>query len=152
MMSISLGTGGSSCNISTLPTASWLVSPLVLILTVFNIVAREWLFKIYLRLSDVKAHHGFPSHLQSQILAIAYIFLQRGCCCLVISHGWLFCGPIDFSLLGSSVHGTSQARILDQVAFSFSRVSSWPRDRTHASCLAGGFFTTEPSGKPSIKR
>ena len=25
--------------------------------------------------------------------------------------------------------------------------SSWIRDRTHISCLAGGFFTTEPPGK-----
>ena len=26
--------------------------------------------------------------------------------------------------------------------------SSRPRDQTHISCLAGGFFTTEPPGKP----
>ena len=24
----------------------------------------------------------------------------------------------------------------------------WPRDRTHVSCIVGGFFTAEPSGKP----
>ena len=30
---------------------------------------------------------------------------------------------------------------------SFSRGSSWPRDQTHVSCLAGRFFTTEPPGK-----
>ena len=34
-----------------------------------------------------------------------------------------------------------QARILDQVAISFSRRSSWLRDRTRVSCIAGGFFT-----------
>ena len=34
---------------------------------------------------------------------------------------------------GSSVHGISQARILQWVAVSFSRGSSWPRDQTHVS-------------------
>ena len=31
--------------------------------------------------------------------------------------------------------------------FLFSRGSSWPRDQTRVSCIAGGFFTTEPQGK-----
>ena len=44
--------------------------------------------------------------------------------------------------------GFSQARILEWVAIPFSRGSSWPRDQTHISCLAGKFFTTEPCGKP----
>ena len=35
---------------------------------------------------------------------------------------------------GSCVHGISQARILKQIATSFSRWSSWPRDWTHISC------------------
>ena len=56
---------------------------------------------------------------------------------------WLFCNPMNCSLPGSSVHGISQARILEWVALSFSRGSSRPRDRTHISCLAGGFFTPE---------
>ena len=34
------------------------------------------------------------------------------------------CNPMDCSLPGSSVHGVSQARILEQVAIFFSRVSS----------------------------
>ena len=38
-------------------------------------------------------------------------------------------------LPGSSVHGIFQARILERVAISFSRGSSWPRDRTRVSCL-----------------
>jgi len=49
---------------------------------------------------------------------------------------------------GSSVHGISQARILEWVAISFSRRSFQPKDQTPVSCLAGGFFTTEPPGKP----
>ena len=41
-----------------------------------------------------------------------------------------------------TVHGILQARILEWVAFPFSRVSSQPRDRTQVSRIAGGFFTT----------
>ena len=40
------------------------------------------------------------------------------------------CNPMDCSLPRSSVHGIFQARILEWVAISFSRGSSWPRDRT----------------------
>ena len=56
----------------------------------------------------------------------------------------------DFSPPGSSVHGITQARILEWVAISFSRGSSQPWNQTHISCLsgtAGRFFTTESSGK-----
>ena len=42
---------------------------------------------------------------------------------------------MDFSPPGSSVDGILQARILEWVAFSFSRGSSRPRDRTWASCV-----------------
>ena len=45
---------------------------------------------------------------------------------------------------GSSVHGISQARILEWFAISFSRRSSWPKD----PALAGRFLTVEPPGKP----
>ena len=41
----------------------------------------------------------------------------------------------------SSVHGILQARILEWVAIPFSRGSSWPRDWTWVSCIAGRFFT-----------
>ena len=45
-------------------------------------------------------------------------------------------------LMDYSVHGILQARILEWVAFSFSRGSSQPRNRTQVSCFAGGFFTS----------
>ena len=44
------------------------------------------------------------------------------------------CDPLDCSPPGSSVHAISQARILEWVAISFSRGSSWPRDRTYVFC------------------
>ena len=40
------------------------------------------------------------------------------------------CHPLDFGPPGCSVHGIFQARILEQVAISFSRGSSQPRDST----------------------
>ena len=48
----------------------------------------------------------------------------------------LFCNPMDYSPLGSSVHGISQARILEWVATSFSRGPSQPRDQTQVSCIS----------------
>ena len=51
---------------------------------------------------------------------------------------------------GTCVHGISQVKILEWVAISLSKGSSQPRDRTHLYCIAGGFFTTEPAGKPTI--
>ena len=60
------------------------------------------------------------------------------------------CDPMDCSLPGSSVHGILQARILEWAAMPSSRRSSWHRDRTPGSCIAGGFFTTELQGGPQI--
>ena len=45
--------------------------------------------------------------------------------------------PMDYT-----VHGILQARILEWVAFPFSRGSSRPRNRTHVSRIAGGFLTS----------
>ena len=50
------------------------------------------------------------------------------------------CDPMDCSLPGSSVHGILQAWITEWVALPFSRGSSWPRDRTQVSHIAGRFF------------
>ena len=59
---------------------------------------------------------------------------------------------MDWSPPGSSVHGILQARILEWVAISFSRGSSWRRDRTWVSCIAGRFFTIWSIGKSRSKR
>ena len=58
-----------------------------------------------------------------------------------------FLWPMDCSPPGSSVDGTSQARILEWVTISFSRSSSWPRNRA-MPWLAGRIFTSEVPGKP----
>ena len=62
-----------------------------------------------------------------------------------------FCNPMGYSPPGSTLHGIFQGRTLEWVAMLFSRGPSQPRDRTHVSCgscIVGGFFTTEPPGKP----
>ena len=47
------------------------------------------------------------------------------------------CNPMDYT-----VHGIHQARILEWVAFPFSRGYSQPRNQNQVSCIAGGFFTS----------
>ena len=76
-----------------------------------------------------------------QIL-FSYLVVVQSLC-----HAQFFCNPMDCSPPGSSVHGISQARILEWVAIAFSRGSSQPRDQTCISYIAGGFFTAEPPGK-----
>ena len=48
-----------------------------------------------------------------------------------------------------TVHGILQARRLEWVAFPFSRGSSQARDQTQVSRIAGRFFPSWTTGKPS---
>ena len=77
------------------------------------------------------------------LLAIAeYILLDRYT--ISLSLVWLICNPLDYSPPDSSVHGISQARILEWVAISFSR--DLP-DEPASTGLAGRFFTADPPRK-----
>ena len=63
----------------------------------------------------------------------------------------VLCDPIDCSPSGSSVHGILQPRMLEWVAMPSSGGSSSPGDWTYVSyvsCIASGFFTAEPLGRP----
>ena len=63
------------------------------------------------------------------------------------------CDPMDYSPLGSSLHGISQARVLEWVTISSSRGLPDPGIEPVSSAspvLIGGFFTTVPPGKPLI--
>ena len=51
------------------------------------------------------------------------------------------CVSMDYRLLGFSVHGILQARILEWVAIAFSRGSFQPRNQTQVFGIAGRFFT-----------
>ena len=48
------------------------------------------------------------------------------------------CDPMDCSTSGSSLHGASQAKILEWIAMSSSRGSSWPSGQTCISCIGSG--------------
>ena len=51
------------------------------------------------------------------------------------------CDAMDYSLPGSSVHVILQAGILEWAVQSLLQGSSWPKDCTQVSCVAGRFFT-----------
>ena len=53
------------------------------------------------------------------------------------------CDPKDYT-----VHGIPQARILEWVAFPFSRGSSQPRDQLRSPTLQADSLPAEPQGKP----
>ena len=73
----------------------------------------------------------------TQDLAFLEVYVKVTQLCLT------FCDPMDYI-----VHGIRQARILESVAFLFSRGSSQPRDQTQVSHIAGRFFTSWATGKP----
>ena len=68
------------------------------------------------RFSVFRAHH------LSQALVV-----NGWWCCLVAKLCPTLCDPMDCSPPASSVHGISQARILEWVAIASSRESSWPK-------------------------
>ena len=74
----------------------------------------------------------------------------QGVCAKLLQLCSTLCDPMDCSPPGSSVHGMSQAKILEWVAISFSRVSPPIRDQTLVSCTGRGFFTTKPILKPQL--
>ena len=83
--------------------------------------------------------------LQAEVLdCLSSYWFWSMCVRLLLSCVWLFAIPLDSIPPGSSVHGILQARVLEWVAISSSRGSSWPNDSTQVSrvpCIAGGFFT-----------
>ena len=86
-------------------------------------------------------------HLLSEFIG----FIIRYVCVWMHTQSCLtLCDPMDCSPPGFSVHGIFQARVLDWVAVSFSRGTSWPRDRTvslASLALAVMFFTSWGTGE-----
>ena len=58
------------------------------------------------------------------------------------------CDPMDHNLAGSSVHGIFQAKVLEWVAISFSRGSSWPGIESRSPALWAAALLSEPLGRP----
>ena len=77
-------------------------------------------------------------------------FCELWCGGLVTTSCLTLATPWTVARQAPSVHGISQTRILEWVAISVFRGSSQPRDPTRVSYIAGRFFTTEPTGKPSV--
>ena len=73
--------------------------------------------------------HCTHVHVHTHTYNILCVFVAQLCLTL--------CDSKDRSPPGSSVHGILQARTLKWLAISFSRGSSWPRDRTWVFCIAG---------------
>ena len=75
-------------------------------------------------------------HCQRQgFLIILHLCFSLLCCCLAAQSCLTLWNPMDCRPPGSSLHGILQARILEWVAISFSRESSWYRDWIHVSCM-----------------
>ena len=104
-------------------------------------------FRLY---QNLTTSHCFHCHMV-QVTIISHMDANvRACVLGCFIRVWL-CDPMDCNLPGSSVHGLLHTRILESVAMPFSRGYSWSRDQicvSCVSCIAGGFFTTEPRGKP----
>ena len=81
--------------------------------------------KYHLKLKTRKKKDAGVSGLGHHIIIWSYLVSEL---CLTL------CDPMDCTLPGSSVHGISQARILEWAAISFSRTSSQPRHQIHISC------------------
>ena len=91
----------------------------------------------------VKDVYQFCSYLLFFVwLLIAYVFY---CSCSVTELWCLtLCHHMDCSLIGSSVHRISQARMLEWVAISFRRGSTQSKEERplESPALAGAFFVT----------
>ena len=86
------------------------------------------------------------SHYQKRKLQGNTFFLITSVYCVSVTQSCLtLCDPMGCSPPGSFVHGILQARILEWVAISFSRGSSWARDWTQVSCIVGRCFNLWPT-------
>ena len=71
----------------------------------------------------------------AQITSFLHTY-QQGSLAQSLSHVQFFATPLTVAPPGSSVHGISQARLLEWVAISYSRGSSQPRDQTRDSWVS----------------
>ena len=101
---------------------------------------------------------SFPHSIYFRTLACVHMCAcvrAHVCVCSGAKSCPTFCDLVDCSLPGPSVHGISQASILEWVAMSFCR--EFPHPGIKPACpvspaLADGFLTTVPPGKSLRKR
>ena len=78
-------------------------------------------------------------------------WIKMWCVCMLPKLCLTHCHPTDCSPPGSSVHVIFPARILEWGAISFSRRSTWPKDRTYDFCTAGRFLYHWASWKATVE-
>ena len=93
----------------------------------------HWVFHLKNYLTSLKMAHIYHFWELYSICCWWLVLVDQSCLTL--------CGPMECIPPGSSVHGIFRPRILERVAISFSRISSWPRDWTQASSIVGRHFT-----------
>ena len=104
----------------------------------YKYVARHW-YASYTNLNDDYSKRSICSKMN---LEKSWLSFYGNYCCLVAKSCPTLGDPMDCSPAGSSVHGISQARILEWLDISS------PGNGPKSPTLAGGFFTMEPPGKP----
>ena len=100
-------------------------------------------FQFFFKVIDVTSMYfrTFKDLYSSDALHHIYTTIWRWCVCVcvcVCARAQLcptHCDPMGCSPPGSSVYGIFQVKILEQVAISCSKESSWPWDWTWVSCI-----------------
>ena len=124
----------------TLPLSSWLNHMgcgFLIHFISYKVRESKWLSR------NTHQIHFFCKYLHNQVVycnSFLYYLVQKVKVLITWSCPTL-CDPTECSPPGSSVHGILQERILEWVAISFPKGTSWPRDQTWVSCIAFRFFT-----------
>ena len=102
----------------------------------FSSWRNRWLLLLLpICITEVKQLPYTPVHRRT--LSVCSLHVQT---CVKVKVAQLF--PTLWDPMDYTVHEIVQARILEWVAFPFSRGSSQPRDGTQVSFITGGFFTS----------
>ena len=81
-------------------------------------------------------------HLWLQIMQIWFAYWPKTFMLVLVTQSSpTLCDPMNYIPPGSSIHGILQARVRDWVCLRFCTGSSWSRDCTWVSRIAGRFFT-----------
>ena len=107
-------------------------------------LAEEWIKKMWYICTHTHTMDYYSSIKRNKIVPVSWFLPLWSSLSSKVSLTWrclTLCDPIDYSPSGCSVHGISQARILEWVAISLSWGSSRPRDWTWLSCYLCRFFT-----------
>ena len=83
---------------------------------------------LFLKVAQIHVRWGFP-----ESIFFVYGFFAQSCPLFVTP--WTAASQAPLSM------GILQATILERITIPFSKGTSWPRDRTWVSCLAGSLFT-----------